>query len=78
MGDLPATTIEIHYTINDLADVLNMSVERVRQLVMHEPGVLVFSPSKPSTGRKRTRNSYRIPARVVQRILRRCANPTAA
>jgi hypothetical protein len=64
-----------------------MSFERVRQLVMNEPGVLVVPPSTPKgtaarTGTikssKRTRNSYRIPDSVVQRLLRRYANPVAA
>jgi hypothetical protein len=77
------TTIEKHYTINDLTDLLSMSFERVRQLIMHEPGVLVIPPATPKglSGRRtnnRTRNSYRIPASVLQRIMRRYANPVAA
>lgn len=75
------TQIEKHYTINDLAELLSMSFERVRQLVMNEPGVLVFAPPTTSNTRRkqsnRTRHMYRIPASVVQRILRRCANPVA-
>jgi hypothetical protein len=70
---VPAPTIEKHYTINDLCVLLSMSFERVRQLVMNEPGVLVLLPNAPS--RHRTRRMYRIPESVVQRILRRCANP---
>ena len=68
--------IEKHYTINDLTELLSMSFERVRQLVKDEPGVLVIPSSSISISRsKRTRNSYRIPASVVQRLLRRYANP---
>jgi hypothetical protein len=76
--------IEKYYTINDLAELLSMSFERVRQLVMNEPGVLVIPPSTPRSfaarrgTSSRTRNIYRIPASVAQRILRRCANPAAA
>jgi len=34
--------IEKHYTIAELAEVLNISLERTRQLVMDEPGVWKF------------------------------------
>lgn len=67
--------LEKHYTINDLCGILSMSFERARQLVKDEPGVLRFAAER-STGR-RTRTMYRIPETVVQRILRRCANPAA-
>jgi hypothetical protein len=78
------STIEQHYTIDQLGKLLSMSFERVRQLVMYEPGVLVIPASTPKSStvrkgtNKRTRNSYRIPASVVQRFLRRYANPIAA
>lgn len=62
------------FTISEVASQLRMSFERTRQLVKDEPGVLRFG--HPSGG-KRTRTMYRIPASVVQRILRRCANPAA-
>lgn len=68
-------TIERHYTINELAEMLRMSFERVRLLVKDEPGVLRFSHA-PAKGARRRRTMYRIPESVVQRILRRCANPT--
>lgn len=68
-----STAIEKHYTINDLCDLLSMSFERVRQLVMNEPGVIVLSPNNPS--KRRTRRMYRVPASVLLRILRRSANP---
>ena len=78
---ISAAPIERHYTISEFAELLSMSFERVRQLVMHEPGVLVIRPNTPTHSArrgtsKRTRNSYRIPASVAQRIVRRCANPT--
>jgi hypothetical protein len=69
-----APLIEKHYTIAELADALCLSFERTRQLVMHEPGVLRFGRQSPG---KRSRTLWRIPESVVQRILRRCANPAA-
>lgn len=62
--------IEKHYTIAELAEVLNISLERTRQLVMDEPGVLTFAPEHKD-GRPTRRAMYRIPDSVVQRILRR-------
>jgi len=73
------TLIEKHYTINELKDRLNMSFERTRQLIKDEPGVLRFvsaaTTKKPAA---RSKVMYRIPESVVQRILRRNANPAAA
>jgi MarR-like DNA-binding transcriptional regulator SgrR of sgrS sRNA len=66
--------IERHYTISELADLLSMSLERVRQLIMDEPGVLRFAPDGKRGKSQRT--MYRIPESVVQRILRRNANPS--
>jgi hypothetical protein len=65
--------LERHYTIAELAGILNMSFERTRQLVKDEPGVLRFAPRPEALGRSRI--MYRIPESVVQRILRRSANP---
>lgn len=68
--------IEKHYTINELAELLAMSFERTRLLVKDEPGVLRF-PSEGKARRPGRRTMYRIPESVVQRILRRSANPAA-
>ena len=68
--------IEKHFTINELSELLNMSFERTRQLVKNEPGVLRFAPERKSSKPGR-RTMYRIPESVVQRILRRSANPAA-
>ena len=68
--------IEKHYTINELRELLNMSFERVRLLVKDEPGVLRFPAAVDGTiCRPGRRTMYRVPESVVQRILRRSANP---
>jgi hypothetical protein len=68
--------IEKHYTIHELSDMLSISLEKARQLVKDEPGVLRFTP--PCKGGKPARRTmYRIPESVVQRVLRRSANPAA-
>jgi hypothetical protein len=72
--------IEKHYTINDLSELLQTSLSKTRLMVKDEPGVLRILPNAP-VGRKRTPREkimYRIPQSVVERILRRSANPARA
>jgi len=66
--------IERCLTIKDLANKLSMSLERTRQLVMNEPGVLRFT-SEAKGGKVPRKTMYRIPESVAERILRRNANP---
>lgn len=66
-------TIEKYCTIQDLAKLLHLSLQRTRLLIKDEPGVLKIESNTP-TG-KRRRLMYRIPESVVERILRRNANP---
>jgi hypothetical protein len=66
--------IEKHYTMAEVAEVLRISPERARQMFMCEPGVLRFAPDVATGGRAR-RTMYRIPESVLQRIIRRSANP---
>jgi hypothetical protein len=67
-------SLERYYTINELAKSWNLSYSRVWELIRHEPGVLRFGRQAPG---RRTRTLYRVPEAVVERILRRCANPAA-
>jgi hypothetical protein len=67
-------SIERCFTITELTGPLHMSYGRVLQLIRTEPGVLCFTHGSP--GRRR-RVMYRIPASVVERIIRRSANRAA-
>jgi hypothetical protein len=69
--------IEKYFTINDLSERLSMSLERTRLMVKDEPGVLRITPP-PSGLKRRSKTMYRIPESVVERILRRSANPARA
>ena len=71
--------IEQYFTINDLAEILKTSLEKTRLMIKDEPGVLRILPA-PSHGKTKTRpkTMYRIPESVVERILRRSANPARA
>ena len=68
--------IEQYFTIKELAERLKTSSSKTRLMVKDEPGVLCILP-EPSLGKKKTRPKamYRIPESVVERILRRSANP---
>jgi hypothetical protein len=66
--------IEKHYTMAEVAEVLRISPERARQMFMCEPGVLRFT-AEAWNGRPARRTMYRIPESVLQRIIRRSANP---
>lgn len=68
---------EKYYTISEVSELLKMSLERVRQLFMKEPGVLLFKPESRN-GKPSRRTMYRIPESVLQRILRRKANPASS
>lgn len=68
---------EQYYTIGDIADILKTSLEKTRLMIKDEPGVLRIVPDQPKGRKKAPRQKimYRIPESVVQRILRRSANP---
>lgn len=60
---------EQYFTIKQVAERLGMSLEKIRQLVMHEPGVLRLH------GTSGTRFTYRVPVSVLERIIHRSTNP---
>ena len=68
--------IEQYFTIKELAERLKTSPSKTRLMIKDEPGVLRILP-EPSHGKTKTRPKamYRIPESVVERILRRTANP---
>jgi hypothetical protein len=64
------------YTIKEIATMLCFGRDKVRLLIKDEPGVLKFPEI---TGGKKSRDAridYRVPADVLERILRRSANPS--
>ncbi len=66
--------IEQYLTISDLSSRLGISIERVRQMVMHEPGVLRLAPLTKD-GKAPRKVMYRIPESVAERLIRRSSNP---
>lgn len=61
---------ERYYSPAELAELLKLSVDKIRKLFEHEPGVLVFANPAAKRG-KRPYKTLRIPDSVLQRVLRR-------
>jgi hypothetical protein len=59
-----------HYTVNQIAELWELSDDMVRKLFENEPGVLAIG-IEHSMGRKRRYVSLRIPEDVVERVHRR-------
>ena len=59
-----------HYSPKEIAELWGLSVDTVRKLFEHEPGVLVIGNPSPRRG-KRSYTTLRIPAHVVERVYRR-------
>jgi hypothetical protein len=62
------TTLEKHYSVDELAAAWGMSDDFVRRLFAHEPGVVIFFKYRPG---KRTYRVLRIPQSVAERVHRR-------
>jgi len=68
-----AVTSERHFTVKDIAGVLNLSPVAVRRLFLNEPGVLVIGRRKVGR-RKWVYRTLRIPESVVSRVMDRLSN----
>ena len=62
------TTFERHFSVEELAELWNMSEDFVRRLFLHEPGVVVFYRQQPG---RRVYRTLRIPESVALRVHRR-------
>jgi transcriptional regulator GlxA family with amidase domain len=62
------TTFERHYSVEELAEMWQMSDDFVRRLFLREGGVVVFYNQRPG---RRVYRTLRIPASVAERVYRR-------
>jgi hypothetical protein len=67
---------ERHYTVGEIAEMWNLSVDVVRKLFQNEPGVFGFGNDR-SRGR-RGYHTVRIAESVVERVYRRHCNPVVS
>jgi hypothetical protein len=58
--------IERHYAVTEIAEMWNLSPDKVRELFEHEPDILVIAGRNPR--RKRRYITLRIPQSVVERV----------
>ena len=62
---------ERHYSVAEVAEMWNLSVNTVRRIFENEPGVLAIGEPRPKYGRRRGKVTLRIPQSVLQRVHRR-------
>ena len=67
---------ERHYAVIEVAEMWNLSPDKVREIFVREPGVLVIGDRNPR--HKRRYLTLRIPQTVLQRVHNRLATkPTS-
>lgn len=62
------TAFERHYSVEELAELWQVSDDFIRRLFIHEAGVVVFCHPRPG---RRVYRTLRIPASVAERVHRR-------
>jgi hypothetical protein len=60
---------ERHFSLAELAELWNLSVDTIRCACEHESGVLIFE--NPSRNPNRRRRTIRIPQSVAERVYRK-------
>jgi hypothetical protein len=68
--------IEQHFTVDQIAEKLALSTDKVRRIFQEEPGVLKVGEPSRRLGRKLKRRYYslRIPESAVIRVIARMRN----
>lgn len=64
--------IERHYAVAEIAEMWNLSADKVRELFQDEPGVLVIGERSPR--HKRRYVTLRVPQTVLERVHRRLSS----
>jgi hypothetical protein len=67
---------ERHYAVAEIAEMWNLSADKVRSLFEQEPGVLTIGERNPR--HKRRYVTLRIPQSVVERVYHRLSSKTVA
>ena len=67
--------IERHYAVAEIAEIWNLSADKVRELFENEPGVLVIGERSPR--HKRRYVTLRIPQKVLERVHHRLSSKSS-
>jgi len=76
MGVVSSTHAERHYAVAEIAELWNLSSDKVRELFENEAGVLVIGERSPR--HKRRYITLRIPQSVLERVHSRLSSKTSA
>lgn len=68
--------LEKHYSVEEIAETLNLGRDSVRRLFLGEPGVVMIQ--RPKKKYKRSYRTLRIPESVFRRVYRRLTIQEAA
>jgi hypothetical protein len=68
---LAPAPLEAHFSAAQIAEAWGVSIDTVRRLFEHEPGVLMIEPPQTRFARRRRYRTLRIPASVAERVHRR-------
>ncbi|MGH9711883.1 MAG: hypothetical protein ACRD5M_01110 [Candidatus Acidiferrales bacterium] len=68
--------IERHYAVTEIAEMWNLSPDKVRELFEDEPGVLVIGERSPR--HKRRYVTLRVPQKVLERVHHRLSSKSSA
>ena len=74
-GIVSSAHSERHYAVAEIAELWNLSPDKVRELFQNEPGVLVIGERSPR--HKRRYVTLRIPQTVVERVHSRLSSKFA-
>ena len=76
IGVVSSAHSERHYAVVEIAQLWNLSADKVRELFQNEPGVLVIGERSPR--RKRRYVTLRIPQSVLERVHSRLSSKVPA
>jgi len=76
IGVVSSAHSERHYAVVEIAQLWNLSTDKVRELVQNEPGVLVIGERRPR--HKRRYVTLRIPQSVLERAHSRLSSKMSA
>jgi hypothetical protein len=63
-----APALERHYTPQEIAEKWNLSLNAIRDMFRHEPGVMKFGNPVSRPGKKRAYATIRVPESVMHRV----------
>ena len=64
---------ERHYSVKEIAEMLNLSDETITRVFAAEEGVLVIGAAKSAAQKRRAKVTLRIPESVLNRVYNRMA-----